>query len=72
VVIHNLFNHNNRAIRAAIADGTVSAEAEVDPEVRSSPGQISMIENIIDATTGLATVRATMPNRMSCFGPGRS
>src|SRR5260370_4256726 len=58
------------AIRAAMADGTVSVEATVDPEIRSSPGQISMIENIIDATTGLATVRATMPNEDELLWPG--
>src|SRR5260370_34133046 len=58
------------AIRAAMADATVSVEATVDPEIRSSPGQISMIENIIDATTGLATVRATMPNEDELLWPG--
>jgi membrane fusion protein, multidrug efflux system len=58
------------AIRAAMADGTVSIEAVVDPEVRSSPGQISMIENAIDPTTGLATVRATMPNEDELLWPG--
>ncbi len=58
------------AIRAAMADSTVSVEAEVDPEIRSSPGQISMIENIIDATTGLATVRATIPNEDELLWPG--
>ena len=58
------------AVRAAMADGTVSVEAVVEPEVRSSPGQISMIENTIDATTGLATVRATMPNEDELLWPG--
>ncbi len=58
------------AIRAAMADGTVSVEAVVEPEVRSSPGQISMIENTIDATTGLATVRATMSNEDELLWPG--
>jgi membrane fusion protein, multidrug efflux system len=58
------------AIRAAMADGTVNVEAVVDPEVRSSPGQISMIENAVDPTTGLATVRATMPNEEELLWPG--
>jgi len=57
-----------------MADGTASVEAEVEPELRSSPGQISMIENAIDATTGLATVRATvratMPNEDELLWPG--
>jgi RND family efflux transporter MFP subunit len=58
------------AIRAAMADSAVSVEALVDPEIPSSPGQISMIENIVDATTGLATVRATMPNEEELLWPG--
>jgi multidrug efflux system membrane fusion protein len=58
------------AIRAAMADGTASVEAVVDPEVQSSPGQISMIENAIDPTTGLAIVRATMPNEDELLWPG--
>ena len=58
------------AIRAAMADGTASVEAEVEPSLQSSPGQISMIENTIDATTGLATIRATMPNEDELLWPG--
>jgi membrane fusion protein, multidrug efflux system len=58
------------AIRAAMADSTVTVEAAADLETQSSPGQISMIENIIDATTGLATVRATMPNEDELLWPG--
>jgi membrane fusion protein, multidrug efflux system len=58
------------AIRAAMADGTVRVEALVEGEAASSPGQISMIENAIDPTTGLATVRATMPNEDELLWPG--
>jgi multidrug efflux system membrane fusion protein len=58
------------AIRAAMADGTASVEAVIEPDAPSSRGQISMIENTIDATTGLVTVRATMPNEDELLWPG--
>jgi RND family efflux transporter MFP subunit len=58
------------AIRAAMADSTASVEAVVEPETQSAHGQISMVENAIDATTGLATVRATMPNEDELLWPG--
>jgi membrane fusion protein, multidrug efflux system len=58
------------AIRTAMADGTASVTAIVEGEAASSPGQISMIENAIDPTTGLATVRATMPNEEELLWPG--
>ena len=58
------------AIRVAMADGTASVKAVVDPEALSSRGQITMVENAIDATTGLATVRATMPNEDELLWPG--
>jgi membrane fusion protein, multidrug efflux system len=57
-------------IRAAMDDGTASVEAMVEREAVSSHGQISMIENAIDATTGLATIRATMPNEDELLWPG--
>jgi multidrug efflux system membrane fusion protein len=58
------------AIRAAMADGTASVEAVIEPDAPSSRGQISMIENTIDGTTGLVTVRATMPNEDELLWPG--
>ena len=33
-------------------------------------GQVSMIENTVDATTGMATIRATMPNTDEGLWPG--
>ena len=35
-----------------------------------APGAVSMIENTVDATTGMATVRATMPNDDELLWPG--
>ena len=58
------------SLRVAMADGTASVKAVVDPEALSSRGQITMVENAIDATTGLATVRATMPNEDELLWPG--
>jgi len=59
------------SLRVAMADGTASVKAVVDhPEALSSRGQITMVENAIDATTGLATVRATMPNEDELRWPG--
>jgi len=58
------------AIRAAMADGTSSFEAMAEQESRPSRGQVSMVENVIDPTTGLATVRATMPNEEELLWPG--
>jgi membrane fusion protein, multidrug efflux system len=57
-------------IRAAMANGTASFEAVVEQETRSSHGQVSMVENMIDPTTGLATIRATMPNEDELLWPG--
>ncbi len=57
-------------IRGAMVDCTASVEAAVEQEVSSSRGEISMIENAIDPTTGLATVRATMPNEDELLWPG--
>jgi len=58
------------AIRASMSDGTASVEAAIEGDASASHGQISMIENVIDPTTGLATVRATMPNEDELLWPG--
>jgi multidrug efflux system membrane fusion protein len=58
------------AIRAAMAAGTASVEAAAPEEPRASHGEISMVENAIDPTTGLAVVRATMPNEDELLWPG--
>jgi membrane fusion protein, multidrug efflux system len=58
------------AIRTAMAEGTARVEAAAEMEPRASQGLISMVENVIDPTTGLATVRATMPNEEELLWPG--
>lgn len=57
-------------IRRAIAAETATVEAVVPGEAKRATGQVSMIENTVDATTGMATIRATMPNTDEVLWPG--
>jgi multidrug efflux system membrane fusion protein len=57
-------------VRAAMADGTASVEAAPELESRWSQGKLTMVENVIDPTSGLATVRATMQNDDELLWPG--
>jgi multidrug efflux system membrane fusion protein len=57
-------------IRKAIAAGTATVEAVVPGEERRAHGTVTMIENTVDPATGMATVRATMPNEDELLWPG--
>jgi multidrug efflux system membrane fusion protein len=57
-------------IRKAITVESASIEARVPGSDKVAPGAVSMIENAVDATTGMATVRATMPNEDELLWPG--
>ncbi|MGN6572688.1 MAG: efflux RND transporter periplasmic adaptor subunit [Pseudolabrys sp.] len=57
-------------IRQAIANKTASVEATVPGDQKQAEGSVSMIENTIDIATGMATVRATMPNADELLWPG--
>lgn len=57
-------------IRKAIAAETATVEAIIPGEEKRANGQVSMIENTIDAATGMATIRATMPNTDELLWPG--
>ena len=57
-------------IRKAIAAETAVVDAVIPGEDRRASGQVTMIENTVDATTGMATVRATMPNKDELLWPG--
>jgi multidrug efflux system membrane fusion protein len=57
-------------IRKAIAAETATVEAVIPGEEKRANGQVSMIENTIDAATGMATIRATMPNTDELLWPG--
>jgi len=57
-------------IRKAIAAETATVEAIIPGEDKRASGQVTMIENSVDAATGMATVRATMPNKDEILWPG--
>jgi len=57
-------------IRKAIAAETATVEAIIPGEEKRANGQVSMIENTIDAATGMATIRATMSNTDELLWPG--
>ncbi|MFY9688049.1 MAG: efflux RND transporter periplasmic adaptor subunit, partial [Pseudolabrys sp.] len=57
-------------IRRAIAAETATVEAIIPGEQKRANGQVTMIENTIDSTTGMATIRATMPNKDELLWPG--
>lgn len=57
-------------IREAIAAETAAVEAIIPGTSKRAPGVVTMIENSVDSSTGMATVRATMPNRDEILWPG--
>jgi RND family efflux transporter MFP subunit len=61
---------NLPALRKALAAKTARIQALIPGTATPEDGQVSMIENTVDATTGMATVRATMPNTDEGLWPG--
>jgi multidrug efflux system membrane fusion protein len=57
-------------LRAALANESANIEAIVPGDPRKASGQVTMIENTVDATTGTVPVRATMPNSDEILWPG--
>ena len=57
-------------IRKAITAETATVEAIVPGEQKRASGQVTMIENTVDTATGMAVVRATMPNQDEVLWPG--
>lgn len=57
-------------IRKAIGAESATIEASVPGSDSRASGAISMIENSVDASTGMATIRATMPNENEVLWPG--
>ncbi len=57
-------------IRKAIAAETATVEAIIPGDDKRANGQVTMIENTVDPATGMATVRATMPNKDELLWPG--
>jgi multidrug efflux system membrane fusion protein len=58
------------ALRVAIAEGQPSVEAVIPGEPKRAVGRIAMIENSVDAATGMVNVRAAMPNENELLWPG--
>jgi membrane fusion protein, multidrug efflux system len=57
-------------LRTSISAESAMIEAIVPGSDKRAPGAVTMIENAVDATTGMATVRATMPNEDEVLWPG--
>jgi multidrug efflux system membrane fusion protein len=57
-------------LRAALANESANIEVLVPGDPRKASGQVTMIENTVDATTGTVPVRATMPNVDEILWPG--
>ena len=67
---------NLPAIRDALANKTATVQASLPGQTKRAQGQVSMIENTVDSATGMAMIRATMPNTDETavaghFGDGR-
>jgi RND family efflux transporter MFP subunit len=57
-------------LKQAVASDTARVEANVPGEPEPSVGKLAMIDNAVDATTGMVMVRALMPNRDEALWPG--
>jgi RND family efflux transporter MFP subunit len=57
-------------LRQSLSNETAIIEAVVPGDDRRASGQVTMIENTVDAQTGTVPVRATMPNKDELLWPG--
>jgi membrane fusion protein, multidrug efflux system len=57
-------------VRKALAAETATVEAIVAGDVRRPTGQLTMIENAVDSTTGMVSMRATLDNADQVLWPG--
>jgi multidrug efflux system membrane fusion protein len=57
-------------LRQALTNETAIIEAIIPGDPRHANGQVTMIENTVDAPTGMVPVRATMPNSDELLWPG--
>jgi multidrug efflux system membrane fusion protein len=69
-VTFSLPQHNLPELRQAISNETAIIQAIVPGDTRVATGQVTMIENTVDPTTGTVPVRATMPNTDELLWPG--
>jgi multidrug efflux system membrane fusion protein len=57
-------------LRQALSNESATIEAVIPGDPRRATGQVTMIENSVDAPTGTVPVRATMPNQDELLWPG--
>src|SRR6266550_555977 len=57
-------------LRQALASESATIQAIIPGDPRRASGQVTMIENSVDAPTGTVPVRATMPNADELLWPG--
>jgi multidrug efflux system membrane fusion protein len=57
-------------VRAALTAETATLDAVIPGTDARASGQVTMIENTVDPTTGMMTIRATMPNKDELLWPG--
>ena len=57
-------------LRKALAAETATVEAVAPGDTRTAQGQVTMIENTVDPSTGMVLVRATMDNADELLWPG--
>jgi multidrug efflux system membrane fusion protein len=57
-------------VRQALASESGTVEGIIPGEQKRASGQVTMIENTVDATTGMVIIRATMPNENELLWPG--
>lgn len=58
------------ALREAIAEGQPTVEAIIPGESKRAVGRVAMVENTVDAATGMVNVRANMANENELLWPG--
>jgi RND family efflux transporter MFP subunit len=69
-VTFGLPQRNLPELRQAITNETATIQAVIPGDGRMASGQVTMIENTVDAATGTVPVRATMPNADELLWPG--
>jgi RND family efflux transporter MFP subunit len=57
-------------IRRALGEGTARVDAGVPGDAKVAGGRLTMIDNNVDATTGMVAMRATMDNPDQVLWPG--
>jgi RND family efflux transporter MFP subunit len=58
------------SVRQALAAESATVDVTIPGEAKSAEGQVTMIENTVDAATGMVIIRATMPNKEQLLWPG--